>query len=174
MKVLVAFASVEGHTRKVARFIEEQLRTSEHEVSVCDLTIESSVPPIAQYDKVVLAASVHERRHPETFEVFLAGQKTSLSGARSLLISVSLKAAFEDGLEEAQDYVDELKLRTGFEPERDLLVAGAVASSSYDYFQSQVVRHVLLGQHSHEPAEEEQEFTDWDGLSKAVQDFTAA
>ena len=171
MRLLIAFATVEGQTGKIARFIAEEARRSGHDVSVVEVSDGGEIPSIARYDRVVLAASVHERRHPKSFEVLLAGQKKALADKTSLLVSVSLKAAFEDGLEEAQDYVDELKLRTGFEPDRELLVAGAVKTGSYDYFQSQVVRHVLLGRHGHAPVEGEQEFTNWQELAAATRSF---
>ena len=38
-------------------------------------------------------------------------------------------------------------MRTGFDPTQETLVAGAVRLGSYDYFQSQIVRHVALKGH---------------------------
>lgn len=174
MRILVAFATVEGQTQKVARFIEEEVRRFGHRVTVIEVSESGAVPSFAEYDRIVLAAPVHERRHPKSFEVLLAGHKRTLAERTSLLISVSLNAAFEEGREEAQDYVDELKLRTGFEPDRELLLAGAVKNASYDYFQSQVVRHVLLGSHNYAAVEGEQEFTNWQELSAATRDFVEA
>lgn len=174
MKVMIAFATVEGQTEKIAGFVEEELRKNGHEVSVVKVTHEGQTPAFEDYDKVILAASVHERRHPKSFEVLLASQKEMLANKSTLLLSVSLKAAFEDGLEEAQDYVDEMKLRTGFEPDKEALVAGAVRSSSYDYFQSQVVTHVLLGEHGHDSGGREQEFTDWERLTSITKEFVEA
>ena len=78
-------------------------------------------------DAVILAASVHQRRHPRNFEALLVAHKAELDKRRTLLLSVSLNAAFPEGLEEAQDYVDEMKMRTGFEPDDELLVAGLQA-----------------------------------------------
>jgi len=87
------------------------------------------------------------------------------------MISVSLKAAFPEGQEEAQDYLTEMKMRTGFEPSQEALVAGAVRTGSYDYFQNQIVRHVVLSGHDVELMDGVKEFTDWDSLGKRVTYF---
>jgi hypothetical protein len=57
---------------------------------------------------------VHERRHPKTFEVAIGAAKQDLARIPTLMMSVSLKAAFPEGLEEAQGYLTKMDLRTGF------------------------------------------------------------
>lgn len=174
MTVLIAFATVEGQTGKIARFVESEIRTAGHDAVVLDLSDQTERVSFDGIDRAILAAPVHERRHPQAFEVFLAGRRADLETMPTLLISVSLSAAFEDGMEEANDYVVEMKMRTGFEPDVELVVAGAVRSASYDYFQSEVVRHVVLRDRDYDPGESEHEFTDWRMLSSAVADFLSA
>lgn len=171
MTVLIAFATIEGQTGKIARFIENEVRKAGHDVVVFDVSDETRPVSFDGVDKVILAAPVHERRHPKTFDVFLAGQRQELEARKTLLISVSLSAAFEDGLEEANEYVVEMKMRTGFTPDAEVLVAGAVRSASYDYFQSQIVRHVVLRDRDYDPEESEHEFTNWQALAAAIADF---
>jgi menaquinone-dependent protoporphyrinogen oxidase len=122
-------------------------------------------------DKVILAAPVHERRHPRTFEATVAAARQKLRKRPTLMISVSLKAAFPDGLDEAQGYVTEMEMRTGFEPTQQALVAGAVRTDSYDYYQSQIVRHVALEGHDLELTDGVQEFTNWGALADTVASF---
>jgi menaquinone-dependent protoporphyrinogen oxidase len=172
MKVLIVFASVEGQTAKIARFIEGEVQKAGHEAALFDAGDTKASISFEGVDKVILAAPVHERRHPEGFEVLLAGRQRDLQALDTLLLSVSLSAAFPEGLEEAAEYVTELKMRTGFTPDAELLVAGAVRASSYDYFASQVVRHVVLRGREADPAEEH-EFTDWDAVASGVAEFMA-
>ena len=171
MGVLVIFASIEGQTAKIARFIESEIKAAGADVALEEVTDDGTPLSLEGFNSIILAASVHERRHPKPFEVLLAGQREELEKRNTLLISVSLKAAFEDGREEAQDYLDEMKMRTGFNPNREALVAGAVRSGSYDYYQSQVMRHVVLRGQEYDPAEGDKEFTDWKELSSMVRDF---
>ena len=114
---------------------------------------------------------MHERRHPKNFEALIAASLDELQARQTLLLSVSLKAAFPEGIEEAQDYLTEMKLRTGFTPDREGLVAGAVRTSSYSYFESQIVEMVVLIGRTVELVEGIQEITDWDALGAEVRGF---
>ncbi|MBT8408287.1 MAG: protoporphyrinogen oxidase [Alphaproteobacteria bacterium] len=171
MKVLIVYATIEGQTAKIARFIREKAEHAGHAVELVDAGEQADPVSFDGADRVILAGSVHERRHPIAFEVFLTVNSAELKQLKTLLISVSLSAAFQDGLEEAQEYVTELEMRTRFSPDVEALVAGAVKSSSYDYFASQVVQHVVLRDRDYTPSEGEHEFTDWGALSKTVSEF---
>lgn len=172
MKVLIIYASIEGQTARIARFVESELREAGHEVAMIDA--EDNAPiPLDNVDKVVLAAPVHERRHPKLFEAMLVAQKGQLAARDTLLISVSLSAAFPEGVEEAQEYLTELKMRTGFAPTAEMLVAGAIRTGHYDYFATQVLRHVVLRDREYDPTAEEHEFTDWDALTDGLAAFMA-
>ena len=174
MTDMIAYATVEGQTGKIAGFIETQLGKLGREVTLCDLSDETQSISLDGIDRVILAAPVHERRHPEAFEVFLASQRKDLETHPTLLLSISLSAAFEDGQDEAQDYLDEMKMRTGFTPGAEACIAGAVRSSSYDYFAAQVVKHVVLRNRDYDPTAQEHEFTDWEALASLVSDFAKA
>ena len=174
MTVLILFETVEGQTRKIARFAEKEIRKAGQEVVLVDAADRTAPVSFEGVDKVILAASVHERRHPIAFEVFLAANRNELEALSTLLISVSLSAAFPDGLEEANEYLIELKMRTRFTPDVEALVAGAVRTSRYDYFATQVVRHVVLRGRDFDPGDGEHEFTDWKALETTLSEFLAA
>lgn len=171
MKIPVLFATVEGHTEKLARFIAGALREAGHDSELFDLANETKAPSLGDTDRVILAGSVHERRHPEALEVFIAAQRMALSERPTMMISVSMSAAFPEGLDEARDYLTEMEMRTGFTPGRELLVAGALKSARYDYFAQQVIRHVVLRGRDVDPDAGDHDFTDYDALRSAVSDF---
>ncbi len=87
------------------------------------------------------------------------------------MISVSLSAAFPEGMEEAQDYVTEMNMRTGLTPDSQILAAGAIRTGKYDYFAQQVVRYVVLRGRKFDPGADEHEFTDWVGLAAGISEF---
>lgn len=173
MKVLLFFATIEGQTGKIARFVAERLERSGHEVTLVDAADSGAEVSPEDYDRVILAGSVHERRHPRLFEMFIAAERKALDPERTLLISVSLMAAFSGSRDKAEDFVTEMEMRTGFKPKAVALVAGAVRPSSYDYFASQVLRHVVLRGQDYSPEDGEKEFTDWEALEAAVAEFMA-
>lgn len=174
MNILIIFETVEGQTGRIVRAVVDQARDMGHDVTVHDLSEKSALLPIESADRVILAAPVHERRHPRGFEAMLSARGKEIAARPSLLLSVSLKAAFPEGLEEARDYLVEMEMRTGFQPMQDALVAGAVRMNSYDYFQSQIVRHVALAGHDVALQDGVKEFTDWDALRQTVEGFLSA
>ena len=105
--------------------------------------------------------------HSELFGLDLDG----LAERQVLLLSVSLSAAFEDYRNEAQDYLDEMKLRTGLDPATELLVAGAVKPESYDDYAARVLRQVVLKGKAFVPTARDHEFTNWDELALTVAEF---
>lgn len=170
MSILIVYATVEGQTGKIAKFIADTLDKGGDDVVLADAGEPMADVSYDGADKVILAAPVHERRHPKPFEVLLRADREQLGRRKTLLISVSLKAAFEETREEAQEFLDEMKMRTDFQPDAELLVAGAVQPHFYDYYAEQILRHVILGGQDVDP-EQQHEFTDWDALEKAVTAF---
>ena len=89
----------------------------------------------------------------------------------TLFISVSLSAAYPDGLPEAQAYVDTFLETTKWKPTQTAIVAGAVRYDEYDYFMEQIVRHVVLKDRDAADAHGDHEFTDWDELARTIDGF---
>ena len=105
---------------------------------------------------------------------FIKVHAASLNALPSALVSVSLAAAFEGGHRDAQAYVDRLLERTGWRPTAVHLAAGALNSQKYDYFQEQIIRHVVLKDREPDDIVGDHDFTDWDALAQFVKDFEVA
>ena len=174
MKIFVLFETCEGQTAKIATFVADRSRVLGHDVTMIDTSDKVANASIADADKVILAAPVHERRHPRSFEAAVTAAQQDLAQRPTLMLSVSLKAAFPEGQEEARDYLTEMEMRTGLEPTQEALVAGAIRTGSYDYYQSQIVGHVVLTGHAVTLTEGGKEFTDWEALAATVDGFVTA
>lgn len=172
MRILVFYATIEGQTGKIAEFIATELRNAGHE-PMLHVAEDPRPLPLDRVDAVILAAPVHERRHPDAFETRLQLQSDALSNLPSLLLSVSLSAAFPERRDEAMDYLVEMKMRTEFTPTAEGLVAGAVKASSYDYYETQIVNRVVLRDRAPVVPGNDIEFTDWDALTETVSAFLA-
>lgn len=170
MSITILHATVEGQSGKIAQFVKTILSRLGHEVFVAN-TGAAEVPSIGDAAGVVLVAPVHARRHPDHFEATLTALRHDISRRPSLMLSVSMSAAFPEGLADAQDYLDEMLMRTGLEPDRQALVAGAVKLENYDYFAEQVVKWVVLKDRDVDLRSGNHEFTDWDALERIVTDF---
>lgn len=171
MSVLVAFGTIEGQTRKIAEAVAGQVRELGYEIELFDTADRIGEAPFEGVEAVFLAASVHERRHPKAFEVFVSGHQRQLAEVPVMFLSVSMNAAFDEFRKEAQGYVDDICKRTGFTPDETMLVEGAIRPESYDYYAAQVLRHVVLKGKDVDPMVETVEFTDWNALRKGVARF---
>ncbi len=171
MTTAIIYETLEGQTGKIASFVEDVLRKMDEDVTRIDTADKMASVSFDGIKKVILAAPVHERRHPASFEVFVGASRRDLAARKTLMISVSLSAAFPEGIEEAGEYVTEFEMRTGFKSDVTILAAGAVRPSGYDYFQQQVIRHAVLGDRYQELGGGVQEFTDWDALADGVEAF---
>ena len=143
MKILIAYGTSEGQTRKIANAVAARVHELGHDAHLFD-TASLENMHVGSYDKIIVAGSVHQQRHQEFVEVFVMASLAELQKRPTLFLSVSLSAAFSDGMLEAQSYVDEFLVSTGWKPTQSLLIAGACDMTEYDYFKAQIIEHVVL------------------------------
>ena len=170
MKILIAYGTSEGQTRKIANTIAARVHEVGHDAHLFDTATLEDIQ-VGSYDKIIVAGSVHQQRHQESVEVFVMASLTELQKRPTLFLSVSLSAAFPDGMPEAQSYLDDFLVSTGWKPTQSLLIAGALRYDEYDYFKAQIIEHVVLKCREVEGAKGDYEFTDWDTLCRAVESF---
>jgi menaquinone-dependent protoporphyrinogen oxidase len=171
--VLIPFATTEGQTHKIAERIALHVRERGHEANVYDTASLISDPGIDLFDAVIVAASVHEEHHQESAIDFATAHRDQLARRSSAFVSVSLSAATACGRVEAQQYVDRFIAATGWAPTKTLLLGGALRWSECDYFQRQVLKHVLLKGAITPDENVNYEFTDWTALESFIDDFLA-
>ena len=172
MRILLVYGTTEGQTRKIAKFCVDRLAKSGHQVQLLDSRERMSDLEISAFDRVILAGSVHQRRHQESLRNFVVAHRKQLQQLPSLMISVSLSIAFEGGDEEAEKYVDDFETDTDFKPTARALVAGALKFDQYDYYMNQIVEFVVLQDRSR--ITEDTEFTDWETLEEELDAFVAS
>ena len=172
--VLISFATTEGQTLKIAERISLQIRERGHEVNLYDTASMTDVPEVAAFDAMIVAASVHEEQHQDSAVNFAAAHLDQLICKPSAFVSVSLSAAMPNGQAEAQHYVDRFIAATGWSPAKALLLGGALRWSECDYFQRQVLKHILLKDDVNPGEDFTHEFTDWLALQSFVDDFLAS
>jgi menaquinone-dependent protoporphyrinogen oxidase len=124
-----------------------------------------------EFDGIILAGSVHENEHQEVLGSFIVAHRAALATRRTLLLSVSLSAAFEGTLAEAEGYVQSFCESLNWHPDNYLLVAGAIKHAAYGYYQEMIIQFKVLPKRPIENPEEDHEFTDWASLEKAIVDF---
>ena len=171
MRVLLAYATTEGQTRRIAEAVAAQVGGLGHSVTV--LPVEAAAEPLPAFDAAVLAGSVHLGRFQSALETFARRAAPVLSAHPTLFLSVSLSAAGDDpedwaGLERI---LARFQDDTGFRPDRIVHVAGAFRFSEYDFFRSWAMRWIAHRKGVAVDPEADLELTDWPALSAAVADW---
>jgi len=97
MRILIAYGTSEGQTRKITKTIAARMRELGRDADLFDTASLENIH-VGSYDKVIVAGSVHQQRHQESVEVFVMANLAELQKRPTLFLSVSLSAAFPDGM----------------------------------------------------------------------------
>jgi menaquinone-dependent protoporphyrinogen oxidase len=174
-RVLVAYASTHGHTAKIADRIAKVLR--EHDVSVHLREIGTPGAHLepAEFDGVIVGASVHLHHHQQAVVDWIAEHRMALSECPSAFFSVSLTAA--DDTDEARastrDMIDHVVGETGWTPTTTAAFAGAFQFREYN-LPTRVLMHLIANRHEdHVDVHQDIDYTDWAAVERFAAGFAA-
>lgn len=172
MAVLVLYATVEGHSRKIAEHAAEELEKCGQEVVLGDIREPGFAVP-GRFDGVILCAPIHMGRYPGQVVQFARDWKDALDAVPNALISVSLGIASDSAEEraEAESYPSKLEKKTGFRPRRVHHAAGALKFLEYDFFKRLLMRSIAAKEGGPVDTSRDHELTDWKALDGFIRDF---
>ena len=169
MTVLIAYATTEGQTRKIARFCADHLIArglSVELLPLADLEGEDHVD-MARFDAAILAGSLHGMRLQPQLVRFAARHAAALNDRPGLFLMVSLAAAGND----PQEHKDLARLSSefaetsGWAPGKVVHVAGAFRFTQYDFFKSLAMRWIAHSKGEVVDPHADREYTDWAALA---------
>jgi menaquinone-dependent protoporphyrinogen oxidase len=171
--ILVAYATTEGHTRKVAEFIAERLRIRGHRVDLVDVAGAAAGAMSAAYLAAFIGGSVHNHKHQSALLHFVKANRHWLASLPVALFSVSLAAAGPDmdARVEAQRLADEFVEESGLAPRLTACIAGALKYTQYDYFKRLIMRLIARQTGRSTDTSQDTEYTDWDDVERFVDEF---
>lgn len=171
MRVLMLYASTEGQTEKIARFIAGEVKVGGHQVDLFNLNHHQPAP--VGYDRVIVGASLHMAKYQAAVTHYLRNHADMLNKQATAFISVSLTAASHD--KDAWDDLEEITSHfmdsTGWRPLMVLQVAGALKYTQYDFFKRWVMRSIAKKEGRSTDTSQDYEYTDWVDLRKFVEAF---
>lgn len=172
MEVLVAYGTVEGHTRKIASRVAERIESRGHQVVLVDLREPGFAVP-GRFDAAILCGPIHIGRYPEPLVRFAHDFAPALNEKPSALITVSLGIAseHEDERREAQGFATQLCERTGWAPVMRHDAAGALKYVEYDFFKRWIMRRIARHEGGPVDTSRDHELTDWTALDAFVDEF---
>lgn len=173
MKILIAYATTEGQTRKICRFCADVLIDDGHSVELLQLDDNDEGLDLVRFDTAILAASLHLGAYQIAIENFAETHCATLESIPTMFLSVSLAVASgeADDLAELEEIAQRFFENTGWHPARVKHVAGAFRFTQYDFFRSLAMRWIAAKQGQQVDPNTDREYTDWQGLRCAVLDF---
>lgn len=174
MKILIAYATREGHTRKIARHLADRLVDAGQSVEL--LTIgDADGLDLDRFHAVVLAAPIHMGYYPSDLTDFLSENAGRLNAKPSFFLSMSLAAAGHDAEDwrSLDNILDDLLRATEWRPRKAKHVAGAYRPSQYDLVRRLVMRQIVGRKDPDADLSKDKEYTDWADLDANVDEWLA-
>lgn len=173
-RVLVAYASKEGHTEHIAHHVARKLEDLRQVTRLINLTSHEGEAGADDYDASIIAGSIHRGAFAAELTSFLMRHGPAIRSHPSAFLTVSLSAASHDDDELAglAEIADRFLFEAGWQPDFVEHVAGAVHDRQLNLIEK-VVMHSVVRQHGQEPdAAGNTEFTDWRQVDRFVKDFS--
>ena len=172
-RYLVAFASREGQTEKIAHFIARRVEDDGSLVRLIDVGAHESEAGADECDALLLAGSVHLGRFDPELSAFIMRHGAALRRCPSAFLPVSLSAASLEVSERsaideiAQRYVAEL----GWTPDVVHHVAGAIHDRQMNAFERMVLHAIFDSKAVERHPSGDTELTDWTALAAFIRSF---
>lgn len=173
MKFAVIYASTEGQTRKIARFVCDELFELGHTVEICPAADADDIDPL-RFDGIVLGASLHAEHFQRVISDFISTHKAGLEARETLFLAVSLCAADKTDVDwtPLKKCFDEFIADTGWIPGQVEHVAGAFKFNEFNFFTNWGMRWMeRRSDVDYEPGKLH-EYTNWKELREDIRNWS--
>lgn len=174
MYLLIAYATTDGQTRKIARFAADRLVSSGHSVELLNVEDADGLD-LARFDAAILAGSLHIGGYQKSLSRYVRDAHADLATLPTMFLAVSLSAAGNDAEDWAglRKCLADFETETGWTPGRVEHVAGAFKFSDYDFFRAWAMRRIADQKGEAVEPGKDKEYTDWAALGQTLDTWLA-
>ena len=179
-RTLIAYSTVDGHTRKISEKLGQTLEAAGHAVTLAELGDEASIDqgPFdpRQFDLIVIGASIRYGKYrPALFE-FIESNRDALETRRTAFFSVNLVARKpEKQTPETNPYiVKTFRKNTTWNPDQMAVFAGKVDYARYGFWDRQIIRMIMWMTHGPTDRSAKIEYTDWEAVDAFARSLSKA
>jgi menaquinone-dependent protoporphyrinogen oxidase len=175
MNLLIAYATTDGMTARIAERVAETVRASGNSADVVDCKVLPGGFDPSRYDAILLGASMHVQgyQHAATMFVrhYLAALRTRPSGFFSVCLSVVSNHAEERA--SARRIAEEFPAKLGWKPDVIETIAGELTFSKYGFFRRLAMKAIAKKEMGSVDTSHDSAFTDWLAVERFARDFVA-
>jgi menaquinone-dependent protoporphyrinogen oxidase len=171
--ILIVYGTTDGHTRKIAQVVAENLRAQRCSVDVLDAAGMLRRLSPESYDGVIVAASVHIGDYQRTVANWVRTHAQMLNLLPTAFLSVCL-AVVEQGTRPRQEVLRIMRRfleRCGWRPTITKMVAGALPYTRYGWLKRLMMKRIVAKAGGDSDTTRDYEYTDWNDLRAFSRDF---
>ena len=160
-RILIAYSTVDGHTRHICERIADAVRQQGHATELA--AIDDGAPvDLSAFDKIVIGASIRYGKHrPQVTDLINANQAI-LESKPSAFFSVNVVARKpEKNTPETNPYLQKFLKTISWQPENLAVFAGKIDYPSYRFMDRLAIRFIMWMTKGPTDPNAVVEFTDW-------------
>jgi menaquinone-dependent protoporphyrinogen oxidase len=163
-RILLAYSTVDGHTRKICEHLCRRLQSDGHAVTLAALG-EPTSADLASCDKVVIGASIRYGKHRPVVYEFIRMNQRALESRPCAFFTVNVVAR-KPGKDspDTNPYMKGFLRKTRWRPALLGVFAGKIDYQRYGFLDRQVIRFIMWLTHGPTGSHDCVEFTDWAGV----------
>jgi menaquinone-dependent protoporphyrinogen oxidase len=171
-RILVLFGTTEGQTAKIAAAIGASLRT---QASVDVVDAGTLQPDPADYDAIVVAASVHVGGYQRAVRRWVHAHTRALGVRPTAFVSVCLGVLQADPKvqREVRDIASRFVTEAGWHPAIIKIVAGALPYTRYSWLKRWMMKRIVAKAGGDTDTSRDYEYTDWADVRAFAEQFAS-
>lgn len=177
MRILIAYASLEGQSEKIAHRIAETVeRHGAHPLLVNTRKHTDASWPEG-CDGLIAGGPLHREHHPQELAQWLKEHRSDWKELPTAFFSVSLSAASDrqQDQDDAQRVMRQFLDDIGMHPDIAVTLAGALKYSRYGFFKKRIMRNIVKKSGGNElDMSRDYEYTDWEQVDTFANDVLAS
>jgi len=173
--IVILYASHDGHTRKIALRVAQQLMAAGSLVTLCDLGREQpDAGDLAESSTLVIMAPIRYGYHLPPVERFVMRNKALLADKKLALVSINLTARKQGkNTAAANPYFCKWIKRHKIEPDLRAVFAGRLEYALYRWWEKQMIRLIMFMTGGPTQFDAVVEYTDWRAVDAFANEVAA-
>ena len=165
-RVLIAYSTVDGHTRHICERIAERIREAQHEVELAAIDAGPAID-LAGFDRIIIGASIRYGKHRPQVVALINDNQALLESRPSAFFSVNVVARKpEKNTPETNPYLQKFLKQIAWRPQHMAVFAGKIDYPKYGFLDRTAIRFIMWMTKGPTDPTAVVEFTDWDKVDE--------
>ena len=171
--ILIVYGTSYGHTATIAARMLRILAADGMNVTLSDVkSLPADFDP-GQFTAIIVGASIVTGKHQRSIERFVRRHLETLNRIPTAFFSVSGSASSTDPQQQAdaREMMERFLTGTGWHPDLETTVAGAILFTKYSWFTRWIMKRILRQKGGPTDTTRDHVFTDWKHVEEFARHF---